>query len=118
MKIKPKFSEYNDGMLYVCSYSETSDGAYNVKRNPKNVTDLIKELKLAYEEKSKRNEDIEYAESHDMMLSLKVKTRLRPEVDRMKLILIEDTLYSIVNIDLDRSNEEMYLYLEEMRKFK
>ena len=116
MKIKPKFSEYNDGMLYVCSAEATQDGTFNVKRNPKSISDLKKELKLAFEEKSKRDEDIEYAESHDRILSLKVKTRLHPEVNRLKLILIGDTLYSIVDVDIDKTNKEMYLYLEEMRK--
>ena len=35
-----------------------------------------------------------------------------------KKITIEDKLYSIINIDHDRTAKEMYLYLEEERTIK
>ena len=114
---KTKFTTYNDGMLYICEGGK-KDSDFNVIKNPKTKKDLTKEVKLAYKEMSQRDQDIEFAKSEGRMLSLKVKTRLYNDINRLKLVLIENTLYSIFKLDIDRQKQELYLYLEEMRTFK
>ena len=115
--MKSRFSKYNDGMLYVCEQRQQITDFAAVK-NTRDVKDLNRILKLAYEEKSKRDEDIQFAESIGRSLSMKVKTRSNEKVDSMKKITIGDRLYSIINIDHDRAAKEMYLYLEEERTIK
>ena len=112
--MKSRFSRYNDGMLYVCEQLQ-QDADFSAVKNVRSMKDLNKILKLAYEEKSKRDEDIQFAESIGRSLSMKVKTRASEKVDSTKKITIEDKLYSIINIDHDRTAKEMYLYLEEER---
>lgn len=114
--MKSKFSKYNDGMLYVCE-SKKKEIDFGATKNARSEEDLVKILKLAYEEKTRRDEDLQFAESQGRSLSLKVKTRLR-DIDSMHKILIEGKLYSIIYIDKDRNNKEMYLYLEEERKIE
>lgn len=113
--MKSRFSKYNDGMLYVCEVKKNEIG-FGMVKNTREESDLKRILKLAYEEKTKRDEDMQFAENKGRTLSLKVKTRLREEVDSTQKVLIENTLYSVIHIDHDKSNREMYLYLEEERK--
>ena len=115
--MKSRFSRYNDGMLYVCGQRQ-QDTDFSAVKNARSMKDLNKILKLAYEEKSKRDEDIQFAESIGRSLSMKVKTRSHEKVDSTKKITIGDKLYSIINIDHDRTTKEMYLYLEEERTIK
>lgn len=115
--MKSRFSRYNDGMLYVCEQRQ-QDTDFSAVKNARSMKDLNKILKLAYEEKSKRDEDIQFAESIGRSLSMKVKTRSHEKVDSTKKITIGDKLYSIINIDHDRTTKEMYLYLEEERTIR
>ncbi len=115
--MKKRFQTYNDGFLYVCT-SRMTESDFNAVRNATQETELTKLLKLAYTELSKRDEDMDFAESQGRTLSLKVKTRFHPLVNKMLMVLIEDTLYSIVKLDPDREKREMYFYLEEVRKIE
>lgn len=111
---KRKFSTYNDGMLYVCEkINEGSD--FGAVKNAVKKEDLKKKIKLAYGEMYKRDEDLDFAESQGRALSIKVKTRLHPDVNKNNEILIGDMLHSIIKLDQDRNKNEMYLYLEEVR---
>ena len=114
--MKPgRFSTYNDGMLFVCrNNTERSDFA--AVKNAKAKNDLSIEQKLAFDEMSKRDEDMMFAESIGRKLSMKVKTRLVPSVSNQNQVIIEKTLYSIYKIDFDRKKKEMYIYLEEERQ--
>ena len=85
-------------------------------KNQEKADDLKRILKLNFDEKSRRDRDMEMAESKDRYLTLKVRTRLRDEVNSMHKVLIGKTLYSIIYIDPDRKAGDMYLYLEEERK--
>ena len=67
--MKSRFSRYNDGMLYVCEQRQ-QDTDFSTVKNVRNMKDLNKILKLAYEEKSKRDEDIQFAESIGRSLSM------------------------------------------------
>ena len=73
-------------------------------------------MKLAYEETSRREQDYEFARSIERSLTLKVKTPLYPNVNKKHSVLIENTQYSIFELDVDRKKNEMYFYLEEVRK--
>ena len=115
--IKNRFSKYNDGMLYVCE-AKKKEIDFGAAKNTRKKEDLKKIVKLAYEERTKREEDLEFAENRDRSLSIKVKTRLQEQVKATHKVLIENVLYSIIYVDLDKPNKEMYLYLEEEREIR
>jgi hypothetical protein len=112
---RPEAKTFNSGVLYICLPSEEKSSFAAVK-NQVRAADLNKILKLNYDEKSRRESDMEFAESRDRTLNLKVRTRLREVVNSTHKVLIGKTLYSIIYIDPDRAAGEMYLYLEEERK--
>ena len=72
--------------------------------------------KLDYEEMSKRQQDQDFAEQSGFSLSMKIHTRLIPNMDSKCKAVIGDVLYDISYLDLDKKNKEAYLYLEEVRK--
>lgn len=111
---RKRIPTYNDGYLLVC---ERRQGEDFTVRNPKRKDDMQPVLKLAYEEKSRRDQDIEFAESAGRSLSIKLKTRLRQTVKNTHMVLIGNVLYSIIKLDYDRGNNEMYFYLEEAKVF-
>ena len=71
-------------------------------------------FELAYEECSKRQQDLDFAESNDRTLNVKVKTRFYKNINNEYKVTIENTLYDIIYIDEDRKNRELYFYLEEV----
>lgn len=108
-------SNYNDGFIYVYEEKEKKSNF----AAPVNVTgkeQMREVMKLAYEETYKREKDLEFAQSHNKSLSMKVKTRLHEKVKKYHKIVVADTLYDIFEIDYDRKKQEMYLYMEEVRK--
>lgn len=109
-----KQSNYNDG--YIRVYEEIPVKAnFGAKENVKSTDDLKFIVKLAYEECSKRQEDINFAESSSRSLSMKVKTPLYKKINNEYKVIIENTLYDIIDIDEDRKNRDLYFYLEEVR---
>ena len=109
-----KQSNYNDG--YIRVYEEIPVKAnFGAKENIKSTDNLKFIVKLAYEECSKRQEDIDFAESSSRSLSMKVKTRFYKKLNNEYKVTIENTLYDIIYIDEDRKNRELYFYLEEVR---
>lgn len=115
--MKPRFPTYNDGILWICR-PESMKTDFNAPQNAKQASDLEKIEKLDYKEMSKREQDLDFAESQGRALNLKVRTRLRDWVDKMNPVLIGKVLYSIINIDMDRQGGQMFLYLEEVRSFE
>ena len=113
--MRPKFSNYNDGVLFICA-PETDHNDFNAVKNPTRETDLDKLWKLDYAEMSRREQDLQFAEGQGRTLTLKVKTRLLDPVNKLHQVLVGDMLYSIINADKDRQRQEMYLYLEEVRR--
>ena len=109
-----KKSNYNDG--YVRVYEEipvkTNFGA---KENIKSKDNLKFIVKLAYEECSKRQQDLEFAEANSRSLNIKVKTRFYNNLKNDYKVIIENILYDIFYIGEDRKNRELYFYLEEVR---
>lgn len=112
---RPADKTYNSGVLYVCKPSGQKSSFAAVKNQDRSEY-LEKVLKLNFDEKSRRDRDMEMAEAQDRYLTLKVRTRLRNEVNSTHKVLIDNTLYSIIYIDPDRKAGDMYLYLEEERK--
>lgn len=112
---RSRFSTFNDGVLWVCDPDEEASD-FGAVRNTTKKEELKKINKLAYKEMSKRDQDLDFAESQGRVLSIKVKCRLWPKVNKMHQILIDKILYGIINLDEDRNSQEMYLYLEEVRR--
>lgn len=105
--------KYNDGYLHVYEPKQVSND-FGAVINPKTKNDMKFIVKLAYEERSRRAEDMEWAESCDRTLSLKVCCPLFSGVETQHQVICTGKLYSIINMDYDRENQEMYLYLEEV----
>lgn len=110
-----RFPTYNDGVLLVC-FAEAKKTNFNAIENNKKKSDFKKMVKLNYSEVSKREQDVEFAESKGCALSLKVKTVLYDKVSKMNQVIIGELLYSIIHLDYDRAKSEMYFYLEEERE--
>lgn len=110
-----KMSNYNDGFIRV--YEEIPVRTdFGAKENIKSKDNLKLIVKLAYEECSKRQQDLEFAEASSRTLNIKVKTRLFNGLNNNQKIVILNELYDIIYIDSDRKKQEMYFYLERVRK--
>ena len=113
--MRTKFNNYNDGVLFVCRPTSTQSD-FNAVRNPDSRDELDVLWKLDFREMSRREQDMDFAESQGRTLTLKAGTRLLDLVDKMHMVTIGDVLYSIINLDKDRSAGEMFFYLEEVRR--
>ena len=112
---KSRFSTFNDGVLWVCE-PESASSDFGAVKNTLKRSELVKIGKLNFKEMSKRDQDLDFAESQGRTLNMKVKCKLWSKVNTLHQILIGKVLYSIINLDEDRNSQEMYLYLEEVRK--
>lgn len=110
---KRKLDTYNDGVVRI--YREkprTTD--FNAKKNVRGIEDMDFIARLDYEESSRREEDLEFAEKSGFSLTLKIRTRAVPGVDNKCKAVIDGYLYDVRYIDKSRS--EMWLYMEGVRK--
>ena len=110
---KRKLSTYNDGVVSI--YREkprTTD--FGAKRNARTLDNMDFVIRLAYEESYRREQDMEFAERIGFSLTLKIRTRAVPGVDSKCMAVIDDYLYNVR--DTDKNREEMWLYLEGVRK--
>lgn len=112
---KPKFSRYNDGVVSIYREREGRKTDFSAKKNVKTLDDMEYIVKLAFEEASKREQDIEFASQHDFTLSIKIKTRLCKEVDNKCKAVIDGYLYDVSYTDTDRKKAEMWLYLQGVK---
>lgn len=113
--MKSKHDTYNDGVVYI--YREKSKRTdFSAKENVSTLKDMTFIVKLCYEEVSKRQQDIEFAEQMGFSLSLKVKTPYFKGIDNKCKAVIDDYLYDISYIDNDKKN--VWLYLEGVRGLK
>lgn len=110
---KRKLSTYNDGVVRL--YRERPQKTdFNAKRNVASLSDMDFIVRLDYEESSRREEDMEFAERSGFSLTLKVRTRAVPNVDNKCKAVIDGYLYDVQYID--KSRTEMWLYLEGVRE--
>lgn len=110
---KKKFSTYNDGVVFIYREKERRND-FSAKQNVSSLDDMNFIVKLDYEESSKREQDIEFAEQNGFSLSLKVKTRFVKGVDNKCKAIIDGYLYDVSHMDKTRT--EMWLYLEGVRE--
>ena len=110
--MKKKFSTYNDGVacVYRAKDLRTDFGA---KKNVSSLDDMEYIARLDFEECSKREQDLSFAEQMGFTLSLKVKTRYAPGIDSKCKAVIEDYLYDIWAVD--KTKTEMYLFMEGVK---
>ena len=84
--------------------------------HPKKLSDMTFIVSLAFEEMSKRDQDLEFAEANNRQLSLKLKTPLYEGVNKMHKVVLNGSLYDLIKLDYSKKDEVMYFYLEEVRK--
>ena len=104
---------YNDGVCFIVKENESST-SFAAKKNGKKIEDFEKLFRLMFEEKSIREQDIDFAEANSRTLNRKIKTQLVTGWKSTNKIIIENVLYDIINADIDRKNREIYFYLEEV----
>ena len=107
------FPRFNDGVAYV--YKEKRrENDFNAKLNTRKLEHLEFVCKLDFEEMSKRQQDLEFANQNGFSLSIKIRTRLFKDITTKCKVVINDYLYDIY--DLDKGRNELYLFLQEVRK--
>ncbi len=110
--MKNKFNRYNDGVVFI--YREKGKKSnFGAKENVSILDDMDFVAKLDFEESSKREQDIEFANQNDFSLSLKVRTRYLPSVDNKCKAVIDGYLYDVKYVDKTRT--EMWLYMEGVK---
>ena len=110
---KSKFSRYNDGVISI--YREKRKQTdFNAKQNVSILDDMDFIVKLAFEESSRREQDLDFAEQMGFSLTLKVRTRYIKDVDNKCKAIINNYLYDISYVDKTRT--EMWLYLEGIKE--
>lgn len=110
---KQKLSTYNDGVVRI--YRERPRKTeFGAKRNISTLEDMDFIIRLDYEESSRREEDLEFAEKAGFSLTLKIKTRTAPGVDNKCKAVIDGYLYDVRYIDKTRT--EMWLFMEGVRR--
>lgn len=110
---KRKFNTYNDGVASIYrDKPRTTD--FGAKRNSRTLDDMDFIVRLDFEESSRREEDMEFAEKSGFSLTLKIRTRAVPNVDNTCKAVIDGHLYDVQYIDKTRT--EMWLYLEGVRR--
>lgn len=112
--MKPSnIATYNDGVVSIYREKDRKTD-FAAKRNVSALEDMEFIAKLAFEECSKRTQDLEFAEQSGFSLSMKVRTRYIPAIQSKHKAVIDGYLYEISY--LDKAGQELYLYLEGVRK--
>ena len=110
--MKNKFNRYNDGVVSI--YREKGKKSnFGAKENVSVLDDMDFIAKLDFEESTKREQDIEFANQNDFSLSLKIRARYLPSVDNKCKAVISGYLYDIKYVDKTRT--EMWLYMEGVK---
>lgn len=115
MKTKTKIPLFNDGFID-CYKTNEMKSDFNAPKNAKKLSDMTFIVSLAFEEMSKRDQDLEFAEANNRQLSLKLKTPLYEGVNKMHKVVLNGSIYDIIKLDYSKKDEVMYFYLEEVRK--
>lgn len=110
---KPKFSRYNDGVVFVYREKEKRSN-FAAKENVSVLDDMEFIAKLDFEESSKREQDLEFANQNGFSLSLKIRTRYLKTVDNRCKAVINGYLYDVSYVDKNRV--EMWLFLEGVKQ--
>lgn len=111
--MKKQFNTYNDGVVSLYREKERRSN-FSAKQNVSTLDDMEFIAKLAFEESTKREQDLDFAEQKGFSLSLKIRTRLLKCIDNKCKAVIDGYLYDVSYID--KSRDEMWLYMEQVRK--
>lgn len=110
--MKNKFSRFNDGVVFIYREKEKRSN-FKAKENVSDLDDLEFIAKLDFEEMSKREQDLEFANQNDFSLSLKIHTRCLNSIDNHCKAVIDSYLYDIKYADKTRT--DIYLYMEGVK---
>lgn len=105
-------STFNDGIVSIYKELERKTD-FSAKKNVAKLDDMEFIMKLAFDESSKRQQDLEFAEQSGFSLSMKIKTRYSKLVKPKYKAVIEGYLYEVSYID--KSDQEMFLFLEGVK---
>lgn len=108
-----KLTAYNDGVVGIYREKERKTD-FAARKNVNALDDMEFVVKLAFDECSKRTQDLEFAEQSGFSLSMKVKTRYVKAVQTKHKAVINGYLYEISY--MDKAEQELYLYLEGVRE--
>lgn len=106
---------YNDGVISVYN-SNISLNGFSAKVNERSINDLEFVTSLFFSEESKRQQDVIFAKSIDKQLTFKVKTPFSDKVEVNQKVIYKDKLYNIFFVDLSYDKQELFIYMEEVRK--
>ena len=119
MRRNKKIPTYLDGFAFIYRPKfEENKSTFGAKINVNSSNDMELIYKLAFQQTYKRLEDLEFAESIGRDLTLKIKVRLVRGIKNSDKIIINNILYDIVYIDEDRINQELYIYLTEVKEIE
>ena len=104
-------NDYGDGVAEIYRKKD-------VEKNVKSLDDLEYLGFLYFTEKSKRQQDFEFAEQHGANLTTKIATPDLIPPDSDYNVVINNVIYAIIYVDHDKKNRELYFYLEEVRKIE
>jgi hypothetical protein len=107
-----KFDTYNDGVISIYKEKEKQT-TFGAKQNVAVLDDMTFIAKLDFQETSKREQDLDFAEQNSCTLSLKVKTRYAPNIDNTCKAVVNNYLYDIWYVD--KTKTQMFLYMEGVR---
>lgn len=110
--MKPKFSRYNDGVVSIYREKERRTN-FAAKQNVSTLDDMDFIVKLDFEESTKREQDLDFAEQMGFSLTAKIRTRYVNGVDNKCKAVIDGYLYDVSYID--KSRTEMWLFLEGVK---
>lgn len=112
---KTEFSRYNDGVVFVYRGNGKRSN-FGAKENVSELDELELVARLDFEESSKREQDISFAAQNDFSLTLKIRTRYRPDINNKCKAVIDGYLYDVSHVDKNRT--EMWLYLTGIKELK
>ncbi len=116
--LKKKISSYNDGVVGVYSEKSTLINNFRAKTNGKTIDDYEFITDLCFSEQSKRQEDFLFAEAMGKKLTWKIKTPLVDGIETHHKIIFESYVYDIINVDPDKLNKDLYIYLERGQRIE
>lgn len=116
--LKKKVNSYNDGVIGIYKEKSTLTNDFNAKTNAKTIDDYDFIMNLFYSEQSKRQEDFLFANAMGSKLTLKLKTPLVENIKTSYKVILNNFVYDIISIDPDKTNKELYFYLEGGRELE
>lgn len=113
LQAKKELPTYPDGVLGIYK-AKPRKTDFAARRNIEKRSDMEFVASLCFNTQTIREQDYEFAERASFKLALKVKTPRFDLVTSDHLALIGTTLFDVSHID--KTKDEMYLFLEEVRE--